>query len=448
MSAFPAPAWPRSGLNTQQPGRNPDEETLGLQTRVLANGLTVASVPLPGFRSVSVGAFIRVGARDEPEALNGLSHFLEHMAFKGTATRSARQISFEIERVGAVMNAYTAKDHTAYHATLLPEHLPVALDVLADVLLRSAFPPDEIERERQVILQEIGDAADDPESVAQDEFDLKAWPDQPLGRPILGGPRFVKRVVRDDFLNYLQTHYCAANLVLVAAGQVDPDRFADEVEKRFGALHRGHRADRVTARYVGGFRQVEDEFEQTSVALGWPIPGRTDPQYAVFELLGELLGGGMSSPLFQSVREQRGLAYQIDAWTEGHDDCGLLQITAGVAPRNLRVLLEVICDELQALTRSVSAEDLERTRNQQLTHLARSLERPMDLAEGVARDLLLHGRVITPAERMAVTRSIHAEVLQQAAARLIAQPPTLVLVGRAGRGDPYQKLRNRLGPFA
>jgi predicted Zn-dependent peptidase len=417
---------------------------MDLQTRVLPNGLTIASVRLPGFRTAAVGTFVKVGSRDEPAELNGISHFLEHMAFKGTATRDARRISLEIERVGAMMNAYTAKDHTAFHTVLLAEHMPVALDVLADVVLRSTFPPDEIERERQVILQEIGEAKDDPESIAQDEFDLRAYPKQAFGRPILGNARFVKRVGREDFRHYLGTHYFASNTVISAVGDIDHDRFADEVEKRFGDMPQGVRSQREAVRYVGGFRHVDDEYEQTSVALGWPAPARSDPRFPVYELLGELLGGGMSSPLFQAVRERHGLAYQIDAWTEGHEDCGLLQVTAGVAPRNLRLFFEVVCGEIRELTHRITPEDLERTRNQQATHLARSLERPMDLAETVARDLLVHGRVLSPLERIATTMAIGETELRQAARDLLSEPPTLVLVGRAGRGDHHSAVRRSL----
>ena len=417
---------------------------MDLRTRVLPNGLTIASVRLPGFRTAAVGTFVKVGSRDEPADLNGISHFLEHMAFKGTATRDARRISLEIERVGAMMNAYTAKDHTAFHTVLLAEHMPVALDVLADVVLRSTFPPDEIERERQVILQEIGEAKDDPESIAQDEFDLRAYPKQAFGRPILGNARFVKRVGRDDFRHYLGTHYFASNTVISAVGDIDHDRFADEVEKRFGEMPQGVRSQREAVRYVGGFRHVDDDYEQTSVALGWPAPARSDLSFPVYELLGELLGGGMSSPLFQAVRERHGLAYQIDAWTEGHEDCGLLQVTAGVAPRNLRLFFEVVCGEIRELTHRITPEDLERTRNQQATHLARSLERPMDLAETVARDLLVHGRVLSPLERIATTMAIGETELRQAARDLLSQPPTLVLVGRAGRGDHHSTVRRSL----
>ena len=415
-----------------------------LQTRVLSNGLTVVAIRLPEFRSLTLAAFIGAGARDEPAELNGVSHFLEHMAFKGTAQRSARSLALDIERVGGSMNAYTARDHTAFHTIALGEHLPVAMDVMADVILHSSFPPEEIERERRVILQEIGEAADDPDAMLQDAFDLRAWPQQAFGRPILGSARFVRSVGRDDFLRYRQAHYGAGRMVLVAVGDIDIDPLVDLADHHFGTMPRGLPAVREPARYGGGYRHLEEDFEMTSIALGFPVPGRLSSDFVVYDMLGELLGGGTSSPLFQSVRETRGLAYQVDAWTEGHPDCGMLQLSAAVAPRNVREFLDVACDELVALARQVSSDDLERTRNQQLTQLARLQERPLDLAETVGRDILMQGRAVPPHERIAAARGVDREQLCKAAQHLIEQPPTLALVGPAVRGDLLARVRRQL----
>lgn len=368
------------------------------------------------------------------------------MAFKGTARRSARALAFEIERVGASMNAYTAKDHTAFQTIMLGEHLPIAMDVMADVILNSNFPPEEIERERRVILQEIGEAADDPDAIMQDAFDLKAWPQQAFGRPILGSQRFVRGVQRDDFLRHRAAHYGAQRMVLIAVGDVDLDALTQEADRHFGDMPRGLPATRDAARYVGGFRHVEEDYEQTSVALGFPVPGRMSGQSLVYELLGELLGGATSSPLFQAVRETRGLAYQVDAWTELHPDCGVLQLTAGVAPRHVREFLNVACDELNALARHISPEDLERTRNQYMTQLARLQERPMDLAETLGRDLLMQGRATLPHERLDAAKALEPEQLRHAAQTLLAQSPTLTLVGPPARGDLLAAVRRRLSP--
>jgi predicted Zn-dependent peptidase len=410
----------------------------------LTSGLTVASVRLPGFRTAAIGAYVRVGSRHEPSRLNGISHFLEHMAFKGTERRDARRISFEAEMVGATMNAYTAKDHTAYYMVLLAEHMRTALDVLSDVLMRSTLPPDEIERERTVILQELGDAADDPQDLVQDHFDLKAFPGQPLGQPILGNPKVIRTVSRDDIADYMRTHYTAANTVVVGVGGLDHRAFADMVAEHFADLPAGAPSAAEPARYAGGYRNVDDDFGQTSIALGWATPGRGDPRFPACELLGDLFGGGMSSPLFQAVRERRGLAYSIDAFTEGQQDCGIFQVTASVAPRNLRTFFDVVCEELGQLAQRVDPEDLERARNQHRANLLMSAERPQALAEIVARDLLLHGRVVPLDEVAARTRSIDEVQLRDVLAGLLDSTPTLSIVGRAGRGDHFGLVSRRL----
>ena len=419
---------------------------MDLRTQTLPNGLTVASVRLPGFRTAAIGAFLRVGSRHESAPLNGISHFLEHMAFKGTSRRDAKRISYEAELVGANMNAYTAKDHTAYYMVLLAEHARTAFDVLADVLCDSTFPPDELERERGVILQEIAEADDDPHDLVQDRFDLQAFPKQPFGRPILGQRKAIRTITRDDLMHHMRAHYTAGNMVVVGAGGIEHEAFLDMAVEHFGRLPPGLSSPAEPALYAGGFSHVEGDYEQTSVALGWPIPGRGDPDYPAYELLSDLFGGGMSSPLFQAVRERHGLAYSVDAYAEGHDDCGTLQVSAGVAPRNLRTFFQVVCDELSALADRIPEDDLERARNQQKSNLLMTMERPLALAEAVARDLFLHGRVLSIEEVVDRTARVDAEGLRTAAARMLAERPTLSLVGRAGRGDHYDALMRRLAP--
>lgn len=428
-----------------RPGALPQ---LDIASRRLANGLRLASVRLPGFSSVAVGVFVRAGSRHEPAELNGISHFLEHMAFKGTARRSARDISFEAERLGASINAYTAKDHTAYYLLGLAEHLDPALDILADVVLHSGLPEEEIERERSVILQELGDAADDPQDLVQDEFDLKAFPGQPLGRPILGRPRVIRSLTREILQPYLQRHYTAANLVVVGVGGLSHEHFAQSVAQHFSGVAAGVRNAVQSAQYRGGYRHLDEDFGQVSVALGWPTPGRDDPDHAAHELLGELFGAGMSSPLFQAVREQRGLAYTVDALTDLHPDCGIFQVWANVAPRNLRQFLDVTCDELLRLVDRIDPADLERARNQQRASLRMSCERPQSLCESVARELLLHDRITTLDEVARRFESLEVSTLQDRLARMLEQTPTLSVVGRSGRGDPYHRVVRRLAQAA
>jgi predicted Zn-dependent peptidase len=419
-----------------------------LAVQTLPNGLKVATAPMPGFRTVSITAWLRTGSRDEPAALNGLTHFFEHMAFKGTAIRDARAITFAIERVGGSINAYTAKDHTAYEVQVLGEHTSVALDVLADVLCRSEFAQAEIERERRVILQEIAEAADDPESVAQDAFDRLAYPRQALGRPILGRARTIARITREDLIAFQARNCTAANLVITACGALDPERFMAQVQAHFGDLPAGQAIPRSAARYVGGFEHIEDDTEQTSVVIGWPAPARTTPQFVAFELLGELLGGGMSSPLFQAVRERKALAYQIDTWTEGLHDTGLIQITAGVSPRNLAALTQTVGEVIASAAQQIDPEDLERSRNTLAMRWARSLERPAALADLLGRELLVHDEVVSPAKRLEQMMATDEHALSQAVREMLAAPVTMTLVGRPSRTDPSKGLARALNASA
>ena len=422
---------------------------MDLETQTLANGLVVASARLPGLRSAAIGVWLRVGARHEPVKLGGLAHFMEHMAFKGTSRRDARRISFEAERVGATMNAWTARDHTAYYLSLLGEQAPMAIDLLADVVRESTFPLDEIEREREVILQEIAEAADDPHDLVQEGFDNVAYPDQALGRPILGDPEVIRTVQRDCFTQWIETHHVGANLIVVGAGAIDHHQFQELVTRHFGDLPAGRTGQTPErARYIGGYRHRPGDFAQATLVLGWPIPGRSDDRYHVFEMLAELFGGGMSSPLFQAVRERRGLAYAIDAWAEGHEDCGLFQISAGVAPRNLKALLEVTCEEISRLARGIDPEDLERARNQHRAMLLMNLERPLGTAESIARDLMFRGSVWSVDQQLDRLSQVQAVDLEHAAIEMLRMTPSLSIVGKTGRTNPMGTIERSLANAA
>jgi predicted Zn-dependent peptidase len=422
---------------------------MDLETQTLANGLVVASARLPGFRSAAIGVWLRVGSRHEPAELGGLAHFMEHMAFKGTRRRDARRISFEAERVGASMNAWTARDHTAYYLSLLGEQTPMAIDLLADVVRDSTFPPEEIEREREVILQEIAEAADDPHDLVQEGFDRVAYPDQALGRPILGDPEVIRTVQRDCFTEWIAQHHVGSNLLVVGAGAIEHQQFQELVTRHFGDLPAGTIGQRPeNAQYVGGYQHRPGDFAQVSLVLGWPIPGRSNDRYPVFEMLAELFGGGMSSPLFQAVRERRGLAYAIDAWAEGHEDCGLFQISAGVAPRNLKALLEVTCEEISRLARGVDPEDLERARNQHRAMLLMNLERPLGTAESIARDLMFRGSVWSVDQQLERIAQVQCADLEQAALEMLRTTPSLSVVGKAGRSNPMKTVERSLAKAA
>ena len=299
------------------------------QLSTLANGLRVATDRVDTVDTVSLGIWVDVGTRHEAADINGVAHFLEHMAFKGTERRSALAIAEEIEAVGGHLNAYTSRESTAYYAKVLKEDVPLALDILSDILQHSTFEPQELERERAVILQEIGQANDTPDDIIFDHFQECAYPDQAMGRPVLGRPEIIRQLGRDAVLAYLRDHYGAQRMVLAAAGNLDHDHVASLAEKLLGDLPAERSATTEPARYAGGDRREERDLEQLHLVLGFPGPVLGDPDFYAASVLSTAFGGGMSSRLFQEIREKRGLVYTIHSFVHGYRDGGLFGIYAG-----------------------------------------------------------------------------------------------------------------------
>src|ERR1700757_2295316 len=277
------------------------------QVSTLANGLRVASDRIETVESVSLGIWIDVGTRHEPPELNGVAHFLEHMAFKGTERRSARAIAEEIEAVGGHVNAYTSRESTAYYAKVLKEDLPLALDILGDILQHSTFDPEELERERTVILQEIGQANDTPDDIIFDHFQECAYPEQAMGRPVLGRPEIIRGLARDAVVGYLRDHYGAQRMVLAAAGNLEHERLVDLAETLLSDLPTERSVTTEPARYTGGGYREERDLEQLHLVVRFPGPVIGDSDYYAASVLSTAFGGGMSSRLFQEIRETRGL---------------------------------------------------------------------------------------------------------------------------------------------
>ncbi|HEV7996566.1 MAG TPA: pitrilysin family protein, partial [Stellaceae bacterium] len=277
-----------------------------VRVSTLANGLHIATDRIDTVDTVSLGIWVDVGTRHEPPAINGVAHFLEHMAFKGTERRSALAIAEEIEAVGGHLNAYTSRESTAFYAKVLKEDVPLALDILADILQHSTFEAEEMERERTVILQEIGQANDTPDDIIFDHFQECAYPDQAMGRPVLGRPEIIRRLGREDVTAYLRDHYGARRMVLAAAGNLDHDRFAALAEKLLGGMPADRPAATEPARYAGGDRREQRDLEQLHLVLGFPGLTLADPDFYAASVLSTAFGGGMSSRLFQEIREKRG----------------------------------------------------------------------------------------------------------------------------------------------
>lgn len=417
---------------------------MDLRTSTLANGLRIASIRLPGFRTACIGAYVRVGSRFEPIELAGISHFFEHMAFKGTRKRGAYRIALDAERAGAYINAFTTKDHTGYYLHLPGDRAAVAVELIADVLRRSAFPSDELERERHVVLQEMAEANDDAENLAQDLMDEVAFPRHPLGRPILGRRAVVRTIHRREFARYLAQHYRAANIALVGAGDVDHAQFKALARRHFGDLPAGVPTRLEGATFRGGYRAKPLDFAQTWIAVGWPTPGRDDPEFARYELLAEFLGGGTAAPLFQVLREQHGLAYAVDTTIEGFEETGILQLTVGVAPRNVRKALMLIGE---VLARPIDAQNLDRAIQQVRAQTLARLERPQSIGETIGLALLTRsdgdvGSLASSLEsRLALIERTPRAALDAIRRTMTAGPPALAIVGRAGRGDHYRAFR-------
>lgn len=399
----------------------------------LPNGLTVVSEVMPRVETVSFGAYVSAGTRHETAAENGVSHFLEHMAFKGTEKRDAAAIAREIENVGGHLNAYTARETTAYYVKVLKEDIGLAADIIGDILTHSTFIPDELERERGVILQEIGQANDTPDDIIFDHFQLTAFPDQPMGRPTLGTEEVIKGMKREALTGYMRHHYGPGSMVIAAAGALDHDRVLDLVRTHFADLPQVAPDAPHAARYRGGEFREERDLDQVHIVLGFPGTAYKDPLHYPTLLLSTLLGGGMSSRLFQEIREKRGLVYSIYSFAHPFMDGGLFAIYAGTGEKEAEELVPVTLEELRKVQAEVTQEELDRAKAQFRASLLMSLESTGSRTEQLARQLQVHGRVVPIEETKAKIAAVTVEQVQQAAARAFRATPTLAALGPAGK---------------
>ncbi|HXP05846.1 MAG TPA: pitrilysin family protein [Stellaceae bacterium] len=416
--------------------------SVGLAT--LDNGLRIVTDRVDTVATVSLGLWVDVGTRHEPAAINGVAHFLEHMAFKGTKRRSALAIAEEIEAVGGHLNAYTSRESTAFYAKVLKEDIGLALDILADILQHSTFEPAELERERTVILQEIGQANDTPDDIIFDYFQERAFPDQAMGRPVLGSPEIIKNLSRDSVVSYLKDHYGAKRMVLSAAGNLDHDAFVALTEKLVCDIPAERTVATETARYVGGDFRLDRDLEQLHLVLGFPGLKLDDPDYYAAAVLSTAFGGGMSSRLFQEVREKRGLVYAISSFAHSYRDGGLFGVYAGTGEDEAAELLPVLCDEARKLDDGFAPGELARAKAQMKAGLLMSLESTSARCEQMAQHMLIHGTPFDPAD---IVRRIDA-VDDAAIGRVVAgwriASPTLVALGPAGRLEDFARFEARL----
>jgi predicted Zn-dependent peptidase len=400
----------------------------------LANGLRVASHAMPHLETVSLALWIGVGARHEEEREHGISHFLEHMAFKGTRRRSARAIAEEIEEVGGDLNAATSLETTAFFARVLKGDEGVALGLIADILQNSAFRKAELEGERQVILQEIAATRDSPDDIAYDLLHDAAFPRQPVGRAILGTPASVKRFTSGDLKGFLKRGYQPQNMVLSAAGAVRHATLVRHAEALFGGLTgKSRTGGEQPAKYVGGMRVSEKPFEQSHFLIGFPGPSYREDEFFTAQVFSGLFGGGMSSRLFQEVREKRGLCYAIYSSVWGLKDAGVFGIHAATGAALMGELVDVIGAEFKRATEHVpTGPEISRAKAQLKSGLLMSLESSSARAEQMARHLLSHDRILSTTELIERVDDVTPQRVRDFVARLTANAPAIVVVG-AGR---------------
>ncbi|MBP2226996.1 putative Zn-dependent peptidase [Azospirillum agricola] len=415
-----------------------------IRVTTLPNGLRVATDTMPDVQSVSLGCWVGVGTRNEAASVNGVAHLVEHMLFKGTKRRSAFRISEEIENVGGQLNAYTTREQTAYYAKVLHEDAPLALDILADMIQHSALDAEELVRERTVVLQEIGQSADTPDDIIFDHFQATAYPGQALGRPVLGSSEIVGSLPREALVDYIGGHYGAPGMVLSAAGRIEHDRMVDLAFKAFGDLP-GHAPPKPeAARYAGGDYREARDLEQMHLVLGFDGVGVHDPDFYAHSVLSTLLGGGMSSRLFQEVREKRGLVYSIYTFTGGYHDGGLFGVYAGTGEDEVAELVPVVCEELAKVGEDVTEDEVARARAQLKAGTLMALESTMSRCEQLGQQLLIYDRPIPVEEIVTKIDAVDRASVVNAAQRLRRSRPTVAALGPIDRLEDYDRIAERL----
>ena len=403
-------------------------------------GLSVVSDTMDTVETVSLGAWVGVGTRDEAPAINGISHLLEHMAFKGTERRSALEIVEEIETVGGHLNAYTAREHTAYYAKILKQDLGLAVDIIADILQHSVMDPDELAREQDVIVQEINQSHDTPDDVVFDFFQETAFPGQAIGRPVLGTAALVRGMDRTVLLDYMGGHYSAPKIVFAAAGNLDHGRFVKLAEDAFDSLPKPSNGEREQARYVGGDCREDRDLEQVHVLLGMQGVSFEDEDFHAMSICSILLGGGMSSRLFQEVREKRGLAYSIYSYLQSYTNGGLFGIYAGTAKDQVEDLVPLVFDEIAKVADGVGDDEAARARTQVKANILMSLESTSSRCEQLARQMMIYKRPIPIEETVAKIDAVDGNAIRRVAERLMAGKPTMTALGPVSKIDALEKL--------
>lgn len=395
----------------------------------LPNGVRVLALPSENTQMVSVGVFVNAGSANETPEENGISHFLEHMAFKGTKRRSYNKISADAERLGAEMNAFTDRDMTAYFIKGLGEHAPTFVDILGDIFLNSVFDPEEIEKERDVILQEYRMYADKPGYVAHDLSHEIAYPKQAFGRKILGEPKNIKSFQREDFLAYMDKHYRGSNVIVGITGKFDGE-VVSLIQKHFSKVKPLEvKHDRSAPEFAGGKKYQKKSVEQCAVSVTYKAVGQTDPLRPAYEVAAAVIGDGMSSPLFDEVREKRGLVYSVGAHADIRESSGTLVITAGTTADKLEEYFTTVNEVLRAASEKVKPADMERAKNMLCVSLASGAEKPFNHLMNAVSGLFINGEVFDTEAEIAKIKAVTPAQVRKVLGTVLISPRVAVVVG-------------------
>jgi predicted Zn-dependent peptidase len=412
----------------------------GIRISRLPNGLTVATEAFPGVETATLGIWVAAGSRNEREAEHGLSHLIEHMAFKGTARRNARQIAEDIENVGGEINAATSTEFTSYTARVLGQDIELAIDVLGDILTNSLFDATELAREKNVILQEYASIEDSPDDAVGDAFMEIAFSGQAIGRPILGRPETIKSFDAEIIRAFMAREYTPARMVFAAAGQVDHGRVLDAVGRALGGIPEAQAPEPPHGTYTGGERRLRRKLEQASLMIGLPGVSFRDPSYFATHIFAQALGGGLTSRLWHEVREARGLAYSIDAFHWPFTDCGLFGVGAGTSATDLGKLVEVVTATSREAAQGIEPIELARARAQLKVAMLAALETPGGRIDRAARQLLAWGRVIPAEETIAHVDAVTVDEVRAAGQRTLSGAPTIAAIGPIKNLQPLREV--------
>ena len=412
----------------------------------LDNGLRIATSNRSGTQTVSLGIWVKTGSAYEVEEENGISHFLEHMVFKGTPKRTSFQIDAEIEDAGGQTNAYTSREFTAFYAKMLKDDAELALDVLSDIVLNANFPEAELQKERDVVVQEIKQTIDTPDDIIFDYFQAKAFENQAIGRNILGPAEKVLNYEATELKNYRQNHYGTNNMIVCAVGNKKHQKFVDMVKARFNDFKNKTNFKIEEQNYTGGFYAENRDIEQAHILLGFKGFDYNSDNYYPATIFSTILGGGSTSRLFQEIREKRGLAYTTYSFNNAHTRSGLFGIYAGTTNDELKELMPVITDEIKKIcNEKVSEKELSRAKVQLKASMLMGLESSSSSAEIMARQLLIFDRVIPVKEMVSRIENVTLEDIQNTARNIFASTPTYALVGDIKAHPTYDQICNMLG---